>query len=95
MYAVCVQMSVTATTASIIVSNVVNIIGNISGEEQGEGNFDIIANIYSDIGDLVENGEIDATSNVSDQLYLTTNTANIDFAITLYSLLFNHKIILH
>ena len=55
-----------AEEAGTVISSIVTVVGDLEQEdEQSSENFGIIANIYENINELVENGEINISDTVS------------------------------
>ena len=59
------QQTVTAENFETVVSTVVSIVSGLDeDDERSEGNIEIIAEVYDDITNLVESGNITVTENV-------------------------------
>ena len=67
MYFFCsAQTPITADEAENVVSDVSNIVSNLNqADEQSEDNLDLVVNVYEQIDDLIEAGNITVSSNVS------------------------------
>ena len=59
------QINVTAEAAEMIISSVSEIISDFVPADQDEDNLNIVANVYEQVGGLINEGRLDASENVS------------------------------
>ena len=69
------QIEVTGADAAEVVSSVVNVVSNLEADdERSTDNLDRIADIYEDITELVQEGEVNVTESVSQYYLICTSS---------------------